>query len=287
MVFQEECCLRTRPDWDCGSMGVWEGKVALPGPVPNNPVERTAHSAGSVSIPGSVPVGRRSQGALDAKAGEVIVDKEEREYIRDLTAHAIETVHFLSNAQKSERERCVCAAFLRCVGVAFSVEALVAVAEKQSPPDVKFGEARFEICEVLNRDRKRHREAQTRVESLKQAKTIDDVLVSVRTGTPLSYTEVFTLVTEALAKKAVRYGAKVCAELDALIYMSLRNRFLAPNTSLPGYAALCAQGWRSVAFVIPPFSHVIYAAESSPAFLRDFSGQTRQEWDDPDTFFTL
>lgn len=215
------------------------------------------------------------------------MDKEEREYIRGLTTHAIETIHFLSNAQKSERERCVCAAFLRCLGVAFSVEALVAVAEKQSPPDVKFGEARFEICEILDRERKRHREAQTRVERLKQAKTIDDMLVSVRAGTPLSYTEVFALVTEALAKKAVRYGTKVCAELDALLCMSLRNRFLAPNTSLPDYAALFAQGWRSVAFVIPPFSHVVYAAESAPTFLRDFSGQTLQEWDDPDTFFTL
>ena len=34
---------------------------------PNNPVERRAHSVGSVSIPGSVPVGRRSLGALDLK----------------------------------------------------------------------------------------------------------------------------------------------------------------------------------------------------------------------------
>jgi hypothetical protein len=33
-------------------------------PDPNNPVERTAHSAGSVPLRGSVPVGRRSLGAL-------------------------------------------------------------------------------------------------------------------------------------------------------------------------------------------------------------------------------
>jgi hypothetical protein len=31
---------------------------------PNNPVERTAHSAGSVARRGFVPVGRRSPGAL-------------------------------------------------------------------------------------------------------------------------------------------------------------------------------------------------------------------------------
>ena len=33
-------------------------------PAPNNPVERTAHSTGSVLIPCSVAVGRRSPGAL-------------------------------------------------------------------------------------------------------------------------------------------------------------------------------------------------------------------------------
>jgi hypothetical protein len=32
---------------------------------PNHPVERTAHSAGLVLMHGSVPVGRRSPGALD------------------------------------------------------------------------------------------------------------------------------------------------------------------------------------------------------------------------------
>jgi hypothetical protein len=35
-----------------------------PTPAPKNPVERTAHSAGSVPIPRSVPVGRRSPGAF-------------------------------------------------------------------------------------------------------------------------------------------------------------------------------------------------------------------------------
>jgi len=33
-------------------------------PAPNNPVEQTAHSAGSVPIPRPVPVARRSPGAF-------------------------------------------------------------------------------------------------------------------------------------------------------------------------------------------------------------------------------
>jgi len=38
--------------------------VSRTAPAPNNPVERTAHSVGSVFIRGSVPVGRRSPGAF-------------------------------------------------------------------------------------------------------------------------------------------------------------------------------------------------------------------------------
>ena len=36
--------------------------MPLPDPAPNHPVERTAHSAGSVSIRGTILVGRRSFG---------------------------------------------------------------------------------------------------------------------------------------------------------------------------------------------------------------------------------
>jgi hypothetical protein len=44
--------------------------LAVPQPWPNNPVERTAHSVGSVLIRGSVPVGRRSPGAFGARGTE-------------------------------------------------------------------------------------------------------------------------------------------------------------------------------------------------------------------------
>src|SRR5262249_52083677 len=45
-------------------LGVYRESVVLP----NHPVERTAHSAGSVLMRGSVPVGRRSPGALGVES---------------------------------------------------------------------------------------------------------------------------------------------------------------------------------------------------------------------------
>jgi hypothetical protein len=216
-----------------------------------------------------------------------MIDRQFEEYRRELTAYDRETLHFLSNQKKSERERCVCAAFLRCLGVDFSVAELVAVPESQSPPDVTFREACFEVCDVLDAGRRPHDEAQARVEHLEQAKTIEDVLVPVRRRVPLTYVEVFHHVTEALAKKAARYGIAVCATLDALVYVRLQNMFLDGGSSLPSCAALTKQGWRSVSFVMPPYSHVIHAGEGAPAFLGAFVRQTRQEWHEPDTFFAL
>jgi hypothetical protein len=46
----------------------------------------------------------------------------DEEYLKDLLDYYKETVHLLSNAKKSERERMVCRAFLRCAGIPFTEE---------------------------------------------------------------------------------------------------------------------------------------------------------------------
>ena len=44
----------------------------------------------------------------------------EREYLEALRRHSAETRRLFSNTQKAEREKMVCRAFLRCIGVGFS-----------------------------------------------------------------------------------------------------------------------------------------------------------------------
>lgn len=181
-----------------------------------------------------------------------MVDRKLLEYIRTLTANAEETVRFLSNDRKPERERSVCATFLRCLGVNFAVEDLVPAGEGKDPPDVIFDAARFEVLEVLDEGRRRHDESKSRVERLKRAKTIEDVEVPFISPEPLTYAEVLDLIAMALTKKASRYGAKVCAELYALVYVDLSHKFLAPNSALHSHPTLLNQGWRSISFVMPP-----------------------------------
>jgi hypothetical protein len=74
---------------------------------------------------------------------------------------------------------------------------------------------------------------------------------------------------------------------DALVYMELIARFLLPSPPPPDDTALRQQGWRSVSFVMPFYSHVVYATEAAPVFLRAYAGQSRQPWENASTFFDL
>jgi hypothetical protein len=151
---------------------------------------------------------------------------------------------------------------------------------------VIFREARFEVCDSLGKERKPHDEAKARVERLKRVKTIEDLDVPFKSRTPLAYSEVYSHVTDELTKKAQGYGVAVCANLDALVHVR-RHVVLKLDSPLPSYATFPKQGWRSVSFVMPPYSHIIYAAERAPAFLRALMGQTRTEWNDLHTVYNL
>jgi hypothetical protein len=208
------------------------------------------------------------------------------DYKRELIGYNLETLHFLSNEKKSDRERCVCAAFLRCLGLSFSTKELVPVPQEDGPPDVIFREACFEVCDSLTEGRKAHDETRKRVERLKKAKTLKDLDIELKFRTPITYSEAYHYVTDELTKKALRYGGATCANLDALVHMR-RNVCLRLDSPPPSCALFPKQGWRSVSFVLPPHSHVIYAAGQAPAFLREAIGQTLRKWDDLHTVYDL
>jgi hypothetical protein len=121
----------------------------------------------------------------------------------------------------------------------------------------------------------------------KTAKALNDLLRPYKPREPLPYIEIVKLITEALAKKAVRYGYNVCADLDALVYVNLLSNVLDPNSSIPNTEELVKQGWRSVSMIMPLYSHVFFATDSTPGFLRDFTGQTRNECTNLDILFEL
>ena len=212
-------------------------------------------------------------------------DEAEKKYIDDLIAHTEETLRLLSNEKKSERERMVCVAFLRCLGIPFSIEDIES--PQDDPPDVIFSMAFFEIMEVFAPPRMRGDEYKKRYEILKNADNVEDTLLPYRSPTPISHQKIYEIIRLGLEKKANRYGKQTCSSLDPLVYPSLQNRFLNPTTDIPAFDNLSEQGWRSVSFVIPPYSYVVFANENAPDFLVQNQGVTTMKWEDPDTYFEL
>jgi Putative endonuclease, protein of unknown function (DUF1780) len=92
-----------------------------------------------------------------------VVNKRDSEHLKLLSERAEDTVDFFSNNNKPERERSACAAFLRALGVDFSVADLGSVSIGQDPPDVICHTARFEVCEPLDEGRRQHDEVRSRL----------------------------------------------------------------------------------------------------------------------------
>jgi hypothetical protein len=212
------------------------------------------------------------------------MDEKDSEYIRQLIANADDAVNFYSEARKTERERSYCAAFLRFLGIGFRVNEVVSV--KPDPPDVVFRHARLEICEILDPSRRRHDEWKTRAKDLRQVSNIDEVSIPIHGPRTLPYELVIDLVTKALMAKSKKYGSN-CADLDALVYINILSVTLNAQSPLPMPTSLIAQGWRSVSFIMPPYSHVIYASASAPNFLVSFEGRTALIPNSPDRWFAL
>ena len=210
---------------------------------------------------------------------------DEKEYISRLTKHAEDTVSFLSSKKKSDRERSVCIAFLRCLGISFSIDDVVSV--DRDPPDVSFQGANFEIVEDIDEERVRHAEWKDKVEMLKKAETLDEIMEPYKASEPISFSAVTSRITGLLNKKANKYSKGVLKDLDALVYVNLLNRHLDASTKVENINDLIAQGWRSVSMVMPPYGHVYYANESSPDFLLKAQGKTLDNWENLDSLFTL
>src|SRR5262245_31430472 len=210
---------------------------------------------------------------------------DEREYVRQLAADAHKTVEMLSSHRKVERERRVVAAFLRCLGVDFSPEELVAT--ECDPPDVMFRDARFEVMIVLDEGRRMHADWKKKAEQRDCAQSLEEVVESYHPSSPVPFQDIVSLVIAELGETASHYGPNTCSQLDALLYINLLGKYPHPLSKAYVPEELHAQGWRSVCFLFAPYSHVLAVTPKPPEFLHQHEGRTRQECQNPDIMFDL
>ncbi len=204
------------------------------------------------------------------------------EYLEKLRKHASDTRTFLSNNMKPERERSVCRAFLRTIGLPFQEQELVAPTDE--PADVAFRTARFQIREILEPDRRRGDDWRGKEKKYSEAKSLDDVMEHNSPPASVSLFELVPEIVDALSEKAQKYGTG-CNDIDALVYVNLGNRFLAPNSDMPNLDELRSQGWRSVSVVFPPYGVILFARSAAPDFLSTLKPGQYIGWRDIDSLF--
>lgn len=207
----------------------------------------------------------------------------EDEYLKTLAEEAQRTAALLSDQEELERR--TCAALLRCLGVEFRPNEIVAPKENAGPPDIIFRDAKCEIRSLLDPGRRLQGEWQDEAERRKKAAYVSALLREYKWSTPLSLAELAELIAAALADKAKRYDPATRASLDALVYVNIRQKHLAADSGVDVPLRLRSQGWRSVSFVYPPHSGVLLATEAAPRFLRDCEGTLKAEWQELDTLF--
>jgi hypothetical protein len=205
----------------------------------------------------------------------------DNDFLQKLRDHAAQTRTFLSNKMKPERERSVCRAFLRTLGVSFNEIELIGTTVE--PADVAFRDARFQVRDLL-RGRRRGDEWKKKERQYKQTHSPGDLIEPCTPPVPIELESLVIEVDAELSEKATKYGAG-CKGLDALVYVDLEGMFLKANSPVTNTHELERQGWRSVSLLFSPYGVVLFAAIDAPIFLQNARGKAFMKWVSIDTLF--
>jgi hypothetical protein len=199
---------------------------------------------------------------------------DDTELIAERIAWLEESVRFYSSKNKGERERWVVKALLENMNIAHTMEDVIL--PEQDPPDVIAFGAEFEVKEILDPGRKRHKEYR---QELERAKIMTDQ-VDLLTGTGLtsmdsSVGEIYHLCLAEIGKIQNKYPKNVRGVLDLLFYVNLKQIFRVFEELFPDVLVLASCGWRSVSFVKGPVACCFYATEDAPVWLQERVGHVQ------------
>lgn len=189
--------------------------------------------------------------------------KLNKRFLEDVREGLRASVEYYAPEKKAEREVWVIAEFLRNLNIDFAHNEVVP--ETDDPPDVYFRDARFEIKEILDRGRKRHKEYR---DALDRALLVSDPYELIQHYTPrdLRPTDVGCLVCQEIADLTNRYEPKLLKMLDLLFYVNLKHHHLEKGP-MPDGSLFKNYGWRSVSALMGWDALIFYAKKGTPGFL--------------------
>lgn len=199
---------------------------------------------------------------------------QDRELLQQHIESLRQSIQFFSNTQKSDREKWVVRNFLLNLGVGFFEGELVVVLNE--PPDIQFRQARFEVKELMEDNRKRDLEFKLALEKAINAKTFSELWERYTPPDEISFEKCVDLINGQL--KDILYSADVCKQTDLIFYVNLQDvRFTIPQ-DLSKYIAQHEKSWskwRSISFVTNSnISGVLFARNEAPDFIKSISKES-------------
>src|ERR1700674_3041291 len=126
--------------------------------------------------------------------------------LKDLRDGLKGSVDYFRSDNKSERERWTCREFILNLNRAAEPESFVS--PREDPPDVIHRDARFEVKEIMDRERKRHAEYRAALE--RALKTTDPgQLMKQYSPKDITPTDIGNLAVAELERLAKKYEAKL------------------------------------------------------------------------------
>ena len=199
---------------------------------------------------------------------------DDSNYLRLLTIQAEQANAFLSNARKWERERWVCQRLLQGLNIPYHNEDFIQAS--QEPPDVLFGDARFEVFFVLDEGRRLNDEWREELQRRRSAYSLSQLVRREARPKRIPATKLLQRLGPTLHKKAKNYQERDIdlGQLDIIAFSSLKREVLDLNSHFPPPTEYLRQGWRSLSLVGPTFARVLFAQPDAPDFLRNNLGRS-------------
>ena len=202
---------------------------------------------------------------------------EDDEFIKERIASLEESVEYFGDAYKAERERWVVQTFLENLNIHHSEEDVTS--PDQDPPDVVALGGAFEVKEILDPGRKRHKEFKDELERVKDISDPQYLLTPFRPKDS-SITEIYQRCLEEASKLNLKYAPKDRKSMDLLFYVNLKHIFGVKEEPYPDVSDIRNCGWRSVSFVKGQIACCFYAGELAPEWLQQAAGSIRHKvWD--------
>ena len=191
---------------------------------------------------------------------------DDSDYLRLLTVAAEQANAFLSNARKWERERWVCQRLLQGLNIPYHSEDFLQAG--QEPPDVLFGDARFEVFFVLDEGRRLNDEWRAELQRRRSAYSLSQLVRREARPKRIPASKLLQRLGPTLHKKATNYKERDIdlSQLDIIAFSSLKREVLDLNSHFPPPTEYLRQGWRSLSLVGPTFARVLFAQRTHRIF---------------------